>query len=638
MRLFEPATTRGMTLKNRIVMPAIHVNLGMTGKRVRRYYVERARGGAAAVIVAAVTVDIFIDDQAWLWEGLPAGSCARFREKEAEMVKEVQGAGARIGMQLWHGNMFPSGMWGGYGLGENKITGDRVGPSAWGNRRAFTIGEIEAVVEKFARAALVCKEIGFDFVEFNGAHGYMMNQFFSPVYNRRDDRYGGDRRRRMQFALECVQESRKMVGDYPLWFRMGVCDTDPGGITMEDGGAFGAELEKAGIDAISLSTADVTPLFAPISCQPVGTFVPYSETVKKRVRVPVMGVGRVRTPELAEAYLAQNKLDLLGLGRQLIADPYFPQKLQSGRFDETVTCMSCNICLDATMYEHKELRCSVNPAVAQEEEHALIPAAKPKKVFVIGSGPGGMEAAIVAAKRGHKVTLFERENVLGGQLIIAAVPPHKSEVERYRQHMVTIAEKSGVKVRKGRAVSAKAILAARPDAVVVATGVQPNIPDIPGVRRRNVVLAFDILSGKKETGKRVAIIGGELVGCETAEYLAEKGKKVTVLRRSGEMAADVGPSQRGPLLQRLEEKGVKLMPGVQYQQIDRRGLTVTNKKGESQLVRADTVVLAAGSRPADKLSQELKGKVPSVYVIGDALKPGKIVDAVADGERVAREM
>ncbi|MBI4331275.1 MAG: FAD-dependent oxidoreductase [Chloroflexi bacterium] len=639
MRLFEPIKIKTLYLKNRIVMPAIHVNLGLTGRKVRRYYVERARGGAAAITVAAVTVDIFLDDQAWMWEGLPAGSCAKFREREAELVKEVQAAGAKIGMQLWHGNMFPAGMWGGYGLGENKITGDRVGPSAYANRRAFTVSEIEAVIEKFARAALVCKEIGFDFVDFNGAHGYLMNQFFSPFYNRRDDRYGGDVRRRMQFGLDCVRQSRKLVGeDYPLLFRMGVCDTKPGGITAEDGAAFAAELEKAGADIISLSTADVTPLFGPISSQPVGTFVPYAEAVKKKVKMPVMGVGRVHTPELAEAYLAQNKFDLLGIGRQLVADPYYPEKIASGKFDETVTCLSCNVCLDTAMYEHKELRCSVNPAVAREEEHALVPAQTAKKVFVIGSGPAGMEAAVVASRRGHKVTLFEKEDTVGGQLMMAAVPPGKWELERYRQHMITIMEKAGVTVRKGRSATVNTVVAGRPDAVVVATGVEPFIPDIPGVKGRNVALAFDVLSGKKDTGKRVAVVGGELVGCETAELLAQKGKKVTVLRRGEEMAADVGPSQRGPLLERLAAKGVRLLPGVKYEEINRKGLVITNKQGQKELVRADTVVIAAGSRPNNKLAEDLKGKVAGLYVIGDCQKPGKIVDATAEGERVGREI
>lgn len=628
-----------MTLKNRIVMPAIHVNLGLTGRKVRRYYVERARGGAAAIIIAAVTVDIFLDDQAWVGEGLPVGSCAKFRERENELVKEVQDAGAKIGMQLWHGNMFPSGMWGGYGLGENKITGDRVGPSAYGNRRALTIGEIEAIIEKFAKAALVCKEIGFDFVDFNGAHGYVLNQFFSPFYNRRDDKYGGDVRRRMQFAMECIRESRKLVGeDYPLLFRMGVCDTSPGGITLEDCVAFAVELEKASADIISLSTADVTPLFAPISSQPVGAFVPYAEAVKKKVKAPVMGVGRVHTPELAEAYIAQNKLDLLGIGRQLVADPHYPEKIASGRFDEVVSCLSCNVCLDTAMYEHRELRCSVNPAVAREEEHTIIPVEKPKKVFVIGSGPAGMEAAVIAAKRGHKVTILEKEDTLGGQLIMAAAPPGKWELERYRQHMITIMEKSGVTARKGRAATVNTILAGKPGAVIVATGVEPFIPDIPGVKRRNVVLAFDVLSGKKETGRRVAIIGGELVGCETAEFLADKGKKVTVLRRGEEMAVDVGPSQRGPLLERLQKKGVKLMPGVKYEEINSKGLLVSDKQGQKNQVRADTVVLAAGSKPNAKLAGDLKGKVPALYVIGDCQKPGKIVDAVAEGERVGREI
>ncbi len=639
MRLFEPIKIKNMTLKNRIIMPAIHVNLGITNRKVARYYVERARGGVAAIVTAAVTVDIFLDDQAWIWEGLPAGSCARFRAKLKEITKEVQDAGAKIGMQLWHGNMFPSGMWGGYGLGENKMTGDRVGPSAYENRRAFTIKEIEAVVQKFAQSCLVCKEAGFDFVEFNAAHGYVMNQFFSPFYNRRDDKYGGDVRRRMQFALDCVSESRKLVGgDYPLFIRIGTCDTKPGGITLEDTVAFAVELEKAGADVISLSTADVTPLFAPISSTPVGTFVPYSEAVKKKVKVPVVGVGRVHTPELAEAYLAQNKFDLLGIGRQLIADPYYPQKIASGRFDEVVSCLSCNICLDTAMYEHKPLRCSVNPALADEDAHALVPAQKPKKVFVIGSGPAGMEAAVVAARRGHKVTLFEKEDNLGGQLVIAAVPPSKWELERYRQHMINIMQKCGVAIRKGRAATAKTILGAKPDAVVVSTGVQPFIPDIPGIKRRNVVLAFDVLAGRKATGKGVAIVGGELVGCETAEYLAEQGKKVTVLRRGGEMAADVGPSQRGPLLARLQQNGIKLMPGVKYDEINAKGLVITNKKGEKELIRADTIVIAAGARPNNRLAEDLKGKVPSLYVIGDCKEPRKIVEAVREGEQVGREI
>lgn len=639
MRLFEPLKIKGVEFKNRIVMPAIHVNLGVTGRRVKGYYVERAKGGVAAIVAPAVTVDVFIDDQAWLWEGLPAGSCAKFREKLHDLVKDVQAAGAKFGMQLWHGNMFPSGMWGGYGLGENKITGDRVGPSAFGNRRAFTIGEIEAVVEKFAKAALVCKEVGFDFVDLNGAHGYLMNQFFSPVLNQRDDKYGGDLRRRMQFALDCVRETRKLVGeDYLITFRLGAVNAGPGGITVEDSVPFAVELEKAGVDMIGPSCADVFPLFGPIGCMPAGTFVPAAEAIKKKVKVPVMGVGRIHTPELAEAYLAQNKLDLVGIGRQLIADPYYPEKIAAGRFDEVVPCVSCDLCMDTTLYDHKELRCTVNPAAAKEDDHLLVPAQKPKKVFVIGSGPAGMEAATVAARRGHTVTLIEKEKVLGGQLIIAAVPPHKWELERYRQHMITIMERAGVVVRKGREATAPTILRQKPDAVVVATGVQPFIPDIPGKRRHNVVKAFDVLSGKKDTGRRVAIIGGELVGCETAEYLAAKGKRVTVLRRGAEMAVDVGPSQRAPLLERLEKAGVKMMPGVKYDEITRKGLVITNKAGQKELIRADTVVIAAGSRSNNGLAEALKGKVPAIYAIGDCQEPRKIVNAVEEGEKVGREI
>ncbi|MBI2934485.1 MAG: FAD-dependent oxidoreductase [Chloroflexi bacterium] len=469
MRLFDPLKIKGMTLKNRIVMPAIHVNLGMSGKKVRGYYVERARGGVAAVVVAAVTVDIFLDDQAWTWEGLPAGSCAKFREKEGEMVREVQAAGAAMGMQLWHNNMYPAGMWGGYGLGANKITGDWVGPSAFENRRALTVAEIEALIDKYARATLICKEIGFDFVEFNAAHGYLMSQFFSPVYNQRTDKYGGDVRRRMQFGLDCITESRKLVGeDYPLWYRIGVCDTKPGGITLEHGVDFAVELERAGADVISLSTADVCPAFSPLGNKPPGTFVPYAAAVKKRVSVPVMGAGRIHTPELAEAYLAENKLDIVGIGRQLVSDPYYPEKIRQGRFDEVVSCLSCNVCLDTAMVKHVDVRCSVNPALAGEEAHRLVAAATKKMVVITGSGPGAMEAAVVAAQRGHQVTLLESESALGGKVM--ARPKVKWEIDRYRDHMVCLMKKEGVAVRKGAEVTAAAVLAAQPDVVIVASG------------------------------------------------------------------------------------------------------------------------------------------------------------------------
>ncbi len=511
MRLFDPIRIKGMTLKNRIVMPAIHVNLGLTGKKVRRYYVERAHGGAAAIVVAAVTVDIFLDDQAWLWEGLPAGSCAKFREKEAEMVREVQNAGAKIGMQLWHNNMYPAGMWGGYGLGVNKITGDWVGPSAYENRRALAVGEIEDLVRKFARATRVCKEIGFDFVEFNAAHGYLMSQFFSPVYNQRTDRYGGDVRRRMQFGLECVTESRKLVGeDYPLWFRLGVCDTKPGGITLDHGVAFGVELEKAGADVISLSTADVCPAFSPLGSRPAGTFVPYAAAVKKKVSVPVMGAGRIHTPELAEAYLAEGQLDIVGIGRQLVADPYYPEKIRQGRFDEVVSCLSCNVCLDTAMIKHVDVRCSVNPALAAEEEHRLEPAAKAGRVFVVGSGPGGMEAAVVAAKRGHQVSLFEEAGELGGRAM-AGKPKIKWEIERYRDHMITIMVKSGVEVRKGAAITASGILSGQPDAVIVAIG--PKEDNALGRELDGKVPSVYVIGECPKPGKMVdAVADGESVG------------------------------------------------------------------------------------------------------------------------------
>jgi len=631
MKLFEPITIRGMTLKNRIIMPPMQVNLGFRSSRAQAYFIERARGGVAAIITPATSVDTFISDEAWG----RVGGAARFINGARLLVDAVHNADAKVGIQLWHGNYLPQG------IGMMDRQGQPVAPSPREEMRELTIEEINSITLKFALAAVGAKLAGFDFVELHGAHGYLLSQFFSPAFNRRTDEYGGDLAGRMRFALECVSTMRTAVGgDYPIFFRIGAWEDVTDGIRTEQAVEFAARLERAGADVIDVSVGHISEPgsgASPGPDKPMGTFVHLAEVIKKKVTIPVVAVGRINTPEIAEALLAEGKADLVAIGRQLIADSFWPNKVAAGQTEDIVPCLSCNVCLD-TVFTTRELKCSVNASVAKEEEYTLKPAKKKRKVLVIGGGPAGMEAARTAAIRGHKVVLWEKKEKLGGQLLLAAIAPHKEVIGRLNEYMAGQLKKAGVQVLLGHEATAESVKAMKPEVVVLATGSTPFIPDIPNVRRDNVVLASDILAGWEMVGDRVVIIGGELVACETADYLAQQGKIVTIVRRGPSIAANLNPRARDNLLARLTRNGVTMLTGVKYEEITDRSLVITNKEGQRQNIQADTVVLATGTIQNTELATELKGQDIALHLIGDCVTPGKIIDAIRDGARVGREI
>ncbi len=633
MKLLEPITIRGVEFKNRMVMPPMQVGVGMRSPRARAYYLERARGGVGTIIVAATSVDLFATDDAW---GRTGGVDA-FVDGLCPLIDDVHQAGARIGVQLWHGNMFPAGT----GTPQDK-RGEPVAPSDTAEERRLTISEIEIIVSRFAQAAANARRAGFDFVEIHGAHGYLACQFFSPATNRRDDEYGGDLARRMNFGTQCVSAIRAAVGaDYPIFYRLGAWEDISGGITLEDSAQFAVELEKAGTDVLDVSLGGMAgPGFtgSPGPGQPEGTFVPLAEAIKRWVKVPVIAVGRFRTPQVAEDVLAEGKADMVAIGRQLIADPYWPEKAATGRTEDIVPCISCNACFE-TGFAGLGLRCSVNAFAGREAELTIEPVATMKKVMVAGGGPAGMEAARVAALRGHEVTLYEKQTELGGQLIPAAVPPYKQELALLSRYLTHQLEKSSVQVKTGVEVTPELVEKERPDAVILATGSMHLIPEITGTSRNKVVTAVDVLSGGVDTGEKIVVIGGELVGCETADFLSQRGKKVTVVRRGPEMASKVFPSNRYALLARLEEKDVTLVTDVkEYEAINDDGLVIIDSQGKWQTLEADTIVLAAGASPNDQLANALAGKVGEIHFAGDCAKPGRILDAIHDGARLGREV
>jgi len=389
--------------------------------------------------------------------------------------------------------------------------------------------------------------------------------------------------------------------------------------------------QENGADAVSLSIMDSVWGSCP---QAPGGIIPFAAEIKKAVSVPVLVPGRIKA-EMGEAAIREGKTDMVVLGRAMLADAQTANKILASQPGDINPCINCSHCF-AAIASGIPIECTVNPWVGREKESLLAAALKRKKVLVIGGGPAGMEAARVAALRGHDVTLWEKEDQLGGQLIAAAVAPEKQEIQSLISYLSGQMRKTGVKVERGKKADAETIRKSGAEVVILSTGSDTYVPEIPGVDRKNVGRATDVLTGKAETGKTVAVIGGELVGCETGDFLTERGKKVTILRRGKEMATKMDPRPRQILLGRLSSKGAALRTGVSYKKVTAEGLVIQTQEGIEEIIQADTIVIAAGSNPNNELIGSLQGKALELYAIGDCVRPGLISDALRDAARMGR--
>jgi len=508
-------------------------------------------------------------------------------------------------------------------------------PNVWDMRimtRELTTEEVERLIKSFGNAAEIAASAGFDAIELHGHEGYLMDQFMTSLWNKRTDRYGGDLDGRLRFPLEIIENIKDKAGkDFPIIFRYAIKHYIEGGRDVEESLEIARRLERAGVDALHVDAGCYDDWYwpHPPNYQPPGCMVDMAEVVKKVVTIPVITVGRLGYPKLAESVLREGKADFVALGRPLLSDPEWPLKAQEGRLEDIRPCIGCHDGCMGGMLKIGYLGCAVNPLTGKERELEMKPAERPKSVLVVGGGVAGMEAARVAALRGHKVTLYEKGDRLGGHLIPGSVPEFKQDVGLLRDYYATQLAKLGVKVELGKEVTPKLVEEMKPEVLIVATGSTPIVPEIPGIEKEIVVTAIDLLLGKKKVGERVIVAGGGLVGCETAVYLAQQGKRVTVVEMLEEIIPDVFEANKQHLLKLLAENGVVVLINTRLGRVTDEGAIVVNKRRRYEAdLKADTVVLALGLKPERGLAQALEGKVPQLHVIGDCEEPRKIMDAV----------
>jgi 2,4-dienoyl-CoA reductase-like NADH-dependent reductase (Old Yellow Enzyme family)/thioredoxin reductase len=626
-------------------MPAMNTNFadpqGFVSRRFMQYYLARAHGDVGLIIVSAAAVD----KAAKRRTGNLAIYDDVFVDSLAAFAACLQEAGAKVFQQLNHVGRLARTMT----VPDGKY--DPVGPSCiphplTGEKcKELSVGEIKDLVGKFAQGAERVRRAGFNGLEIHGAHGYLLNQFLSPYTNRREDEYGGNLERRMRFPLEVVRAVRKAVGDdFPICYRISAQEYVPGGTSLDEVKTFAQELERAQIDVLHVSggasetPATVLKMIPPMSTE-LGCYVSYAEQIKKAVRIPVIVVGKIRDPQFAEDIIQEGKVDMVAMGRALIADPKLPLKAREGRPEDIRKCIYCNQGCIERLIQEMDITCTVNPAVGREEELKILPSEKTKKVFVIGGGPGGMEAARVAALRGHRVTLFEKRPELGGQLRVAWILPDKSDIRNIVDYYSWSLEKLGVTVKTDTEVSYTYVEAEKPDAVVLATGSKPLVCRFSGTGRAytaHQVLKYEDIRLQDQ----IAVIGGGQVGLEVALVLALRGHKVKVIEMLEDVGRGLGPLNKFELHQKLEKHNVEIMKETAF--IDFTGDRIlVEKAGRKEPIGSiKTVIFAIGSCPNDSLGQELQWSSwrGDVYRVGDCIAARNILDAIREGLRIGREI
>lgn len=641
MKLLDPTNIGTLEVKNRIVMPPMATGFasedGEVTERLIRYYEERAKGGAGLIIVEFSAVEkrgrsaplqLMISDDKFI-PGLKS------------LAKAIKKHGAKACIQLQHGGIKTSA----------RVTQIQpVGPSPFDAfpagmgpaPRALSEKEIKGLVITFGEAARRASEAGFDAIELHCTHSYLIDQFMSARFNQRMDNYGRSIQNRARFAcqiLECMKE--KVGEDYPIICRMTGDDYVEGGITLEDAKKNARLLVKSGADCLHVSVGiSENMVSTPPMSFPKGCFVHLAHGIKKAVDVPIIAVGKIHDPFFAEQVLVQGKADLIAMGRALIADPFLPQKLEKGEIAEIIPCIACNQGCISRVQDGFGLTCIINPTVGKETEFRIKPAKNPRRVLIIGAGPAGLEAAIICKKKKHDVILAEKSGRLGGQLNYALRPPNKEDIKKLIDYFSLQIKKLRIKTYLNQYVNKEFVKEVKPDVIILATGSNPIVPEIPGIQRENVTSAIEVLEGKKIMGKKAIVIGGGQVGLETADLLAKAGKDVTILEMLADVGTDMASRSKMFLMKELAKANVNVLVNRKLREIHDKGVAIDHLNQLEEIL-GDAVVIAMGAKPERTLLQELDEIIPELegfYIAGDSIEPRNALEAIHDGAKIARDI
>ena len=649
--LFSPIKIGKILFKNRLVAAPLTSDNCVVDNRPSdqgiAFYEARARGGFAQVTVGEADVDWEYANRSDAFNKVSDPN-PKYWHSEAfyELTMAIKRHGAVASMEINHS---------GAANHPKNIIGHRnpIGPMGYVRQDGIVVDEMDEammnrVADNFANAARYLKLVGFDMCMVHGGHGWLLAQFQSPLTNKRTDKYGGSRENRARFPIMVIDRIREAVGpDFLIEYRLSGEELVEGGITIEDTVDFAKRIEKkvdiihvsVGIYHLHVESRTFSSMFHPHGCN-----VSLAEAVKKAVSIPVAVVGGINDPVMAEGIIAEGKADLVALARQNLADPEFPNKAQTGRTDEIAPCLRCG-CFSPMVQVEGEItpphtfQCTVNPVTSKEFRMALAPPVKSaEKVMIAGGGPGGMYAAITAAERGHKVTLFEKAGSLGGILKYTETDTYKYDLKRYKDSLIARVEKLAIDVRLNTEATPELVETENPDVLIVAVGSQPIVPNIPGISGPNVLQALDVYWNPEKVGKKVVVIGGGLVGCETGLHLAAQGKSVTLVEMMDRLAVDATESHRIALFAEMK-KVITSYTGMKCMEITAKGIKVINRDGSEKCIDADTVVHAVGMKALSDKAFRLCDAAPKQYfLVGDCVRPRKVLEAVHEGYHAAMDI
>ncbi len=625
---------------------------GIFSERAITYYERRARGETGLIITGLSLVSSKIEP--WQMDGVNTSITFDSHwkvPKFLELTERVHDFGAKIFVQLsagW-GRVFPGTLAEHLACKGAQFVAASGGPLFWKPEivaRELTTGEVDELVRSFGNAAVIAKQAGFDGIELHGHEGYLMDQFATALWNKRTDKYGGDLKGRMHFILSIMKVIHNAAGvDFPIIYRYGLEHKIPGGRTIDEGIEIAKMLETAGVAALHVDAGCYENWFwpHPPEYQPPGCMVDMAAMVKPHVEIPVITVGRLGYPDLADHVLEERKADFVALGRPLLADPDFARKARTNDADAIRPCIGCHECF-ARLRSRLSLSCAVNPQCGDEDRLEIRAATVRKKVTVVGGGVAGMEAARVCALRGHAVTLFEKSDRLGGTLHIAGRADFKQDIARLLGYQVRELEKAGtVEIRLGVEATPELLKGHQsygppdgpPDVLFIATGSSPLCETgIRGLESGRYATPEDVYNNTIPAGRSACIVGGGSVGCETALYLAKKGWAVVVVEILDEVASDLFEANRDMLLELLTQYGVKLFTRSEVKEVTPGAVLINTPDGEKRR-DADILVLCIGRAPNNGLVQAVSDSIKDVYVIGDSVTPRKIKDAIWEAYKLA---